>query len=245
VILLAATAVGVAAVSSTLSANVALPTKVRICHATGSTSNPYVSQEPEIENNGDLQGGHLNHDRDIIPPYQYIDANGETQTYPGKNWIEEGQAIWANGCKIPPPPPKPITPVLECVEGLDTGFLAHFGYDNPNDSPVTPGAGQNAFTPPPENRGQPASFDPGRVEDAFQVESDEPVTWSLMGNTVTASEDSPRCQGSITVVKHLVPAEDEGRFDLRIDGDVAGNALAVGDQGTTGTIVTAHPHTGG
>lgn len=65
-----------------------------------------------------------------------------------------------------------------------------------------------------------------------------------MGNTLTASEDSPRCQGSITVVKHLVPADDEGRFDLRIDGDVAGNASSVGDQGTTGTIaVTAERHT--
>jgi uncharacterized protein DUF11/prealbumin domain-containing protein len=219
-------------------------TKVRICHATGSSSNPYVSQEPAIGNNGDLEGGHLNHERDIIPPYEYVDANGDTQLFPGKNWTEEGQAIWQNGCNIPPPPPTPITPLLECVERLDNGFLAHFGYDNPNSGRVTPAAGQNVFSPPPENRNQPTTFEPGRVEDAFQVESGEPITWSLMGNSLPASEDSPRCQGSITVVKDLVPADDEGRFDLRIDGDVAGNASAVGDQGTTGTIaVTADRHT--
>ena len=229
------------------------PEKVRICHATNSSSNPYVSQEPAIGNNGDLNGGHLNHTGpvypepgwgDIIPPYEYVDANGVTRLFPGYNWSEEGQAIWGNGCNVPPPPPKPITPILECVERLDTGFLAHFGYDNPNLGSVAPGAGQNVFSPPPENRGQPTSFDPGRVQDAFQVESGEPVTWSLMGNPLTASEDSPRCQGSITVVKHLVPADDEGRFDLRIDGEVAGNASSVGDQGTTGTIaVTADRHT--
>jgi hypothetical protein len=65
-----------------------------------------------------------------------------------------------------------------------------------------------------------------------------------MGNDVTASESSERCQGSITVVKHLVPDDDEGLFDLRIDGDVAGGASSVGDHGTTGTIaVTAERHT--
>gem|GEM_PF-6102474 len=43
-------------------------------------------------------------------------------------------------------------------------------------------------------------------------------------------------QGSITVVKHLVPADDVGRFGLKIDGRIEGSAEAVGDQGTTGTI---------
>ena len=41
--------------------------KVRICHATSSNSNPYVSNEPAIANNGDLQGGHLNHTGPVYP----------------------------------------------------------------------------------------------------------------------------------------------------------------------------------
>lgn len=124
--------------------------QVRICHATGSESNPYVEQTPAIASNGDLQGGHLDHEKDIIPPFVYVDANGETQTYPGKNWEAEGQAIWQNRCEPLPPP--------------------------------------------------------------------APETW-------------------IAVVKHLSPADDSGRFALEINGQVAGGASAVGNEGTTGPIV--------
>ena len=41
--------------------------KVTICHATASDSNPYVKNTPNIENNGDLNGGHLNHTGGIYP----------------------------------------------------------------------------------------------------------------------------------------------------------------------------------
>jgi hypothetical protein len=81
----------------------------------------------------------------------------------------------------------------------------------------------------------------------FQVESPgEALTWTLIGNSVTVSRDSERCQGSITVVKELIPADNPGRFALEIDGKVEGGADAVGDQETTGTIaVTADQHTVG
>ena len=36
--------------------------------------------------------------------------------------------------------------------------------------------------------------------------------------------------------KHLLPANDPGRFDLKIDGNIEGSASEVGDGGTTGTI---------
>ncbi len=85
--------------------------KVRICHATSAEKNPYVSNEPAIANNGDLHGGHLDHTGpvfpaadwgDIIPPYEYVDANGVTQIFPGYNWTPRGQAIWQNGCEAAP-----------------------------------------------------------------------------------------------------------------------------------------------
>src|SRR5262249_11939931 len=42
----------------------------------------------------------------------------------------------------------------------------------------------------------------------------------------------------------LVPAGDPGRFGLKIDGEVAGGAAAVGNEGTTGTIeVSTGRHT--
>ena len=204
--------------------------KVRICHATSSNTNPYVSNEPAIANNGDLKGGHLDHTGpvypaddwgDIIPPYEYVDENGKLQVFPGYNWSEAGQAIYQNGCE-PPLPPKPaaIRPVLECVEDLGNGrFLAHFGYTNPNATTVEPTSDQNSFTPAPPNRGQPTAFASGRVEDAFQVGWDgSDLTWSLTGNQETVSSESTQCPGSITIVKKLVPADDPGRFSLKING---------------------------
>ena len=52
----------------------------------------------------------------------------------------------------------------------------------------------------------------------------------------TATADSKHCAGSITIVKTLNPRTDDGRFNLEIDGKVAGGAAGVGDGGTTGTI---------
>jgi uncharacterized repeat protein (TIGR01451 family) len=232
--------------------------KVRICHATSSRTNPYNSIEPAIANNGDLKGGHLDHQGpvypadnwgDIIPPYDYLDSSGKLQTFPGYNWSEAGQAIYQNGCEPPAPPkPSPLTPLLECVEALDGGqFLAHYGYANPNPTTVEPQADENRFSPDPPDRGQPTAFASGRVADAFQVPwSGSALTWRLTGNELTVSEGSRRCQGSITVVKRLVPADDPGRFNLKIDGRTAGGAAAVGDGETTGTIaVDSGTHTVG
>lgn len=79
---------------------------IRICHASSSDSNPFVSESPNIRNDGSLTGGHLNHTGplypiddwgDIIPPYHYGSFN-----YSGLNW-PAGQSIWDNGCVIPPP----------------------------------------------------------------------------------------------------------------------------------------------
>ena len=249
-----ATVFGMAALVATLAASTALtankaavdePTKkVRICHASSSESNPYVSNEPAIANNGDLQGGHLNDIGpvfpandwgDIIPPYTYLDADDKPQTFPGYNWTPAGQAIWQNGCNVP----SPITPTLECVERMGDSFLAHFGYDNPNSTRITPSV--NKFSPAPENRGQPPTFEPGSHPDMLPVEFDTDVTWSLTTKSKSASSSSPRCQGSLTVVKDLVPSTDDGRFDLTIDGDVA--ASAVGNRGTVTKAVTADRHT--
>lgn len=205
---------------------------VRICHATGSEGNPYVTQSPAIENNGDLQGGHLNHPNDIIPPYRYVDADGKPQTYAGKNWDERGQAIWGNSCEGVP---DPIEPVFECVERSGSALVAHFGYDNPNGEAVVLPSGQNYFSPDPTYRGQPSRFEPGRHESVFGAAfTGGSIMWHLTGNAVSVDEGSTRCQGTITVIKHLVPSTDPGRFDLKIDGVV--EAPAVGDTGTTGSV---------
>src|SRR4051812_42775259 len=195
--------------------------QVRICHASASETNPYVSNEPAIANNGALQGGHLDHVGpvfpapkwgDIIPPYTYTDVNGNEAVFPGANWTPEGQLIWENGCA---PGLAPLIPLLACVEPTPNGgFLAHFGYENPNSKTVTTPL-LNVFTPLSANGQQPTSFEPGRHPDVFQVESGGPgLTWNLTGNRLSATQASERCQGSITLIKVLNPSGDSGRFNL-------------------------------
>jgi cysteine-rich repeat protein len=92
-------------VSAEITGTTTTPSSITICHATSSNSNPYNQQSPNIQNNGDLQGGHLNHTGgvyptagwgDIIPPYDY----GVSGHYAGINWTTEGRAIWNNNCDV-------------------------------------------------------------------------------------------------------------------------------------------------
>jgi hypothetical protein len=82
-----------------------------ICHSTGSSTNPYVVNRPN--NQGQFEG-HTEHTGpiwspgatewgDIIPPIPDLD-------FPGLNWTAEGQAIHANACEIPEPPPTTAPP---------------------------------------------------------------------------------------------------------------------------------------
>ena len=80
-----------------------------ICHATGSSSNPYVVEHPDASG---IVDGHADHqyDEDIIPSFDYTNAHGDTATYPGQNLgpLEQfggisGADILANGCTVPTP----------------------------------------------------------------------------------------------------------------------------------------------
>jgi uncharacterized repeat protein (TIGR01451 family) len=243
-----------------------VPVTVPICHATGDEDSPYVELTPTIEENGTLADGHLDHAGsvfphanwgDIVPPYVYVDQAGQLQTYPGLNLeTAAGQETYTSAprCQaaLPPPPPdpEPVTPLVECVELLSGGgFLAHYGYENPNDEALFVDLGsENMFSPGSPNRGQPTTLDRGRVNDALQAESAQgsPLTWSLNGTSATASLDSRQCEGSITINKLVDPSGDHGRFNLEIDGEPVGDSGPVGDGGTSGTIaVGAGPHTVG
>lgn len=96
--------------------------KVTICHRTHATTNPYrqitVSMS-SIVGNGNSGNGHggENHNpynqsagtvfspsfnypanqkqwQDIIPPFTYVPANGNSGTFAGLNWTDEGKAIY-------------------------------------------------------------------------------------------------------------------------------------------------------
>jgi len=116
------------------------PESVTICHATASTENPYVQQTPNIQNDGSLVGGHLDHTGpiypaqnwgDIIPSYQ----SGEF-SYPGMNWTDEGQAIWNNNCNIPQQDQQPASdPEPEVVTIIAHKIICDSETDLPNWGP--------------------------------------------------------------------------------------------------------------
>jgi uncharacterized repeat protein (TIGR01451 family) len=86
--------------------------KQTICHANSSDTLRYVINTPN--KNGDVDGhaGHTgpiwnpslkaDHDwwGDIIPPFDY-NEDGTTQHFPGLNWDANGQAWFANDCRVP------------------------------------------------------------------------------------------------------------------------------------------------
>ncbi|MFO7526380.1 MAG: hypothetical protein R6W68_13095 [Ignavibacteriaceae bacterium] len=92
--------------------------------------------------------------------------------------------------------PESVLPILECVEYNGAySYTAYFGYNNNNDAAVyIPVGGNNMFSPYPNFRGQPLVFLPGIQTNVFSVEFDgKGLTWTLIGESVTADYDSTPC----------------------------------------------------
>lgn len=91
-----------------LVADAGLGSKVTLCHATSSRTNPYVSVT--VDKSAILPRGHGSHTGPLFPAADWGDIIPPFDGYPGLNW-PAGQAILDNGCAIPatptPPPPAP------------------------------------------------------------------------------------------------------------------------------------------
>ncbi len=103
----------------------------------------------------------------------------------------------------------PVSPVFE---GLDvhpeTGvYYARFGYHNENDRVIEIPAGEdNGFGPGTEDLGQVTVFQPGRHENAFQVELDKllPREWNLRGpDGQSRQAEAPPIKG-VTKLKPII-----------------------------------------
>lgn len=169
---------------------------IRICHGTGSATNPYVSIEPSKTG---VVEGHDGHGDDIIPPFTYVD-HGATLQYPGKNWTVEGQATWANDCQPPAPPPPPApapptpTPPAPAVDVTPAGPVAHVDVsvtktDAPD--PVTVG-GTLVYSIRASNAGP---------ETATNVVVSDSLPGSVALVSISASQGA--CSGSTTVACNL------------------------------------------
>ena len=158
--------------------------RITICHATG--NGKYVSITISI--NG--LNGHDGHTKDIIPPHG---------SDPGRNWDEEGQAIWENGCVEPTPPqptPNPIGVFASTTCGSGGTFTATFGYTSENETAVSIPVGPDNFIAPGNaNQGQPTTFQPGTVATAFTVTGipgDVTGSWTVRSAGETRSVDVSR-----------------------------------------------------
>lgn len=99
------TVVAIAAVFAVVSSPaLASDHTIRVCHATGSVSNPYTQPIP-TKSQIFLPNGHGSftigvHPDDIVPPFAAgKQGNNSWDDYAGKNWDAAGQAIWGNGCR--------------------------------------------------------------------------------------------------------------------------------------------------
>lgn len=85
----------------------ALPNEpnITLCHATPPDTAAQGYVEITVDANSVFKQGHgTRHDADIIPAFDYTDAQGDTVHYPGKNLDHGGQAILDNGCEEVAPP---------------------------------------------------------------------------------------------------------------------------------------------
>ena len=169
--------------------------RIRICHATGN------GQWVPIEISVNGLNGHDGHAGDIIPP------NDGKVIPEGKNWDETGQDTWANGCtpQTPPTPVHPIGVFVSTVCAVGGGsYAATFGYESENAVEVTVPVGPaNRVTPGDADRGQPTSFQPGRVASAFTVAEiplEVELTWTVTnaGEARSATAGRPTgCDGEV------------------------------------------------
>ncbi len=114
---------------------------IRICHSTGSGANPYIVNNPD--KTGDV-GGHDGHNGpiwysgiagawgDIIPPFNY-DNGGH---YNGKNWTDEGQAFYNNGCSTPAQSPTASPTVLPTALPTASPTVSPMATASPTESPT-------------------------------------------------------------------------------------------------------------
>jgi hypothetical protein len=114
------------------------------------------------------------------------------------------RAIEPSPTSVPPTPTSAPTasvrPVVECVtDNGDGTYTAYFGYRNAGDETITvPIGSRNRIAPAPENRGQPTTFSPGGTAPwpnapFSTIFSGGTLSWSVEGQTATASPDSPPC----------------------------------------------------
>lgn len=213
-------------------------TPVTLCHATGSETNPFVpitTDDDGVLGSGASGGnGHDGHAGDVIPPFSYLDNQGVAGSYPGKNWDAGGQALLANGCRAPeppppPPPPLPPPPGPAPPPGEQPPAAAQPAIDlvvakEDAPDPVQVG-GTLVYTITVANRGALPATD---------VRLADPLPASLVLLSVTASQGSCQLAPVLSCALGTIPAEGAATVVVRVrpqqTGRIENTATAVGTE---------------
>ncbi|MGI6423584.1 MAG: choice-of-anchor K domain-containing protein [Candidatus Dojkabacteria bacterium] len=205
-----------------------IPT-IRICHASGSHTNPYIVNNPSAS--GDLNG-HAGHTGpiwfpgitvdwgDIIPSFTSYDG----VYFPGLNWSEYGQAVYNNNCVIPQGKiivKKVLSPAStsnQAFEIVGSGTPAIEGsptflyYSNSNIGSIS------------RNQSHTYNVMPG----TYNIAETVPAGWSLVSNTCSNIEitnnETKECtitntqHGSLTIVKRALPYGNTS-FGFKLSGN--------------------------
>jgi hypothetical protein len=226
---------------------------VVICHALGNGG--YNQEAPSA---GDVFGhaGASHQDgKDIIPPFKYVDNQGNENDslVNGQNWTGDYIATYNNGCVVPTPPP--ATGVLRVCKTLvdptnsgdkfdlkvdGTVVKAAAGNGDCGDKTVTVGSHTAS-----ESAAGNASLDNYTVtysescpNGAASVTAEHTTTCTI---TNTRKQAPPPATGVLRVCKTLVDPTNSGdKFDLKVDGTVVKAAAGNGDCGDKTVTVGSH-----
>ncbi|GAB3268741.1 hypothetical protein GCM10027449_02300 [Sinomonas notoginsengisoli] len=127
-------------------------TPVTICHHVGDTKDPYRVITPDASG---VYDGHLDHQYadDIIPPFSYMNGQGQTISFAGQNWTPANEAILNNDCKpvvVKPPTTETTPPATETSTPPGTHSTPPSGVKPPASS------SSPAVVPPATTKAPPA-----------------------------------------------------------------------------------------
>ena len=210
---------------------------IRICHASGSHTNPYIVNNPSAS--GDLNG-HAGHTGpiwtpgitvewgDIIPPFTYY--NGEQ--FPGVNWSEYGQAVYNNNCIIPQGKII-VNKVLSPASNSNQTFeIVGSGTPTVTGSPTFLYNSDSNIGSISRNKSHTYNVMPG----TYNIAETVPAGWKEVENTckdiVITNNETKTCTitntqyGSLTIIKKAIPhGSDQFGFTLKEVKDGSSNII--------------------
>ena len=220
--------------------------KVSLCHATGSASNPFVAITVDVAASG-LNGGHTNHSGDIIPAFTYVDNQGATHSYAGKNLGTmyngaTGSSVLANGCAVPTNPP--VTDACPNLDGIQETVPDGYHLDDAGDCVLDTPPGPTDVCPNLD--GDQAEVPDGYyIDDSGDCVEETPGTTDMCPNIDGDQAEVPtgyHLEGDLCVADTPTAGETGGP-DTNVAGQSSSPATTAGTT-SAGTSNGELPYTG-